>query len=83
LRKKILANGSMMQAKPKEHLMSVHPENAPEDLFSLVRRKLGLKKRGQFQNLHLPFHKNLSLKHPIKLVTELLNKRSPTLLERL
>jgi hypothetical protein len=34
--KKILANGSMKPAKLKEHLMSVHPENAPKDFFFLV-----------------------------------------------
>jgi hypothetical protein len=76
---KILANGSVNPAKLKEHLRSVHPENASKNaLFFFVRRMLNSKKLGHFQNLDLPFHKkNLFLKHPIKLLTGPPNKKAP------
>jgi hypothetical protein len=82
---KILANGSMKPGKLIEHLMSIHPENASKDMFffSPQKRKLHSKKLAHFENLDFPFHRNLFLKHPIKLLNGLPNKRSPTLLERL
>lgn len=80
---KILANGSMKPAKLQDHLTSVHAADASKDASFFVRKKLNSKKQGHFQNLDLPFHESLFLKHPIKLLTRLPNKRSPTLLERL
>jgi hypothetical protein len=46
-----------------------------------VRRTLNSKKLGHYQNLDLPFHKNLFLKKPIKLLTGLPNKRNHTIVE--
>jgi hypothetical protein len=67
----------MEPAKLKEPLMSAHPENTPNDAIFLFEENKW-KKLGPFQNSELPFHVNLFLKHPIKLLTGL-----PTLLERL
>jgi hypothetical protein len=45
--RKILANGSMKSAELKEHLMSVHHENASKDArFLSHEKKLNLKKWG-------------------------------------
>jgi hypothetical protein len=76
---KILAYKSVKSAKLKEHLTCGHPENASKDVGFIMQRKLSSEKLGTFQNLDLPFHKNLFLKHPIKLLIGLPNKTSSTL----
>jgi hypothetical protein len=73
----------MIRSNLKEHLTPVQPENVSKNAFFFVRIKFNSIKLGHFQTLDLPFHENLFLKHSIKLLTGLPNKRSPRLLERL
>jgi hypothetical protein len=80
---KILWNGSMNPAKLKSTSLLSISKNASKDAFFFIRRKLNSKRLGHFQDLDFSYHKSLFLKHPIKFLTGLPNRRSPTLLERL